>query len=533
MKTLKKQQHKKLLSYLPYALAALAVVFVLSGDVVANKHSNQSSVEIGLAEVSPRGVAGGYAVPASGSSNRPPVPGVITLIISPTAIQPGGKVTVSWKWSKATGLGLEHVTVERCKTPGSSVGNCKSWVSVLNLDGKKFGGGQTTFTCFGFLPCSNTIESGTSPKYDAEITSLTPGKYTYRATGRFSTGNQTSTAVLEVKGSIANLTSEGVGLSPESSLQNKTAVFAALIKNIGTIPTTRSFKTKFEYRWGTSEDWTALGTPSSSALANGVATVVTSNSLTLRKSGSLEVRACADSANVITESDESDNCGASSVFNMSTLFPGLVPLQVDRTTGVIGDRITFSGLILNAGNGASTPTSARFCIDNDKCATSATRSIGSPDIPKLPAGSVSKILTAKWTATSGNHILYFCVVEGSCLSLPVKITNINEPTTGENGVGGISGGISGGSALLPISLIAAQTSVRKGEFTMLTWDAGNATCTLGGTNGLSKQNLQGSGSVSSGTIAQKSVFTLTCVRNGNTVTAPPVTVNLIPEIKEI
>jgi hypothetical protein len=528
---IKQMKNKKLLSYLPYALAAIALVLVLSGDVVASRNSTQSSVEIGLAEVSPRGAAGGYAVPASGDSYRPPVPGSITLIMSPSAIEPGGKVTISWKWSKATGQGLEHVTVERCKTPGSTVSNCKSWVNVVNLDGKKFGGGQRNFTCFIFLPCFDTIESGTSPKYDAEITSLTPGKYTYRAIGRFSTGNQTSTAILEVKGSIANLTSEGVGLSPESTLANKTAVFAALIKNNGTIPTTRSFKTKFEYRWGSSGDWTVLGTPASSALANGVATVVISDRLTLRKNGSLEVRACADSANVITESDESDNCGTTSVFNMSTLFPGLVPLQVDKTTGITGARVTFSGLILNAGNGASNPTSARFCIDNDNCATNAARSIGSPDIPKLPAGSVSKILTAKWTATKGEHTLYFCVVEGSCLSLPFKVSDIATPDdindTGE-GVGGISE-----ANQMPISLTAAQKLVRKGEFTQLIWNAGNSTCSLKGTNGLSKQNLQGSGVVSSGTITQKSVFTLTCIRNGNTVTAPLVTINLVPEIKEI
>ncbi len=505
------------------------ILLVVSGDVVSGMHygENAQSVEIGLAELSPRGEAGGYAVPASGGSHTsaPPVPGVITLVMSPPEIKLGESAEISWKWSRATGLGLEHVSVERCKTPGSNTTNCSSWVNVLNIDGKKFGAGRTDFTCFLILTCHDVIEKGASPTYDAKIGSLTPGKYTYRAIGKFFTGDQTSSATIEVQGSIANLMSEGVGLTSESSLEDNTALFAAQIKNNGSASTKKSFTNTFEYRWGDDGGWIALGTPTSPVLMQGGAVVVTSNSVTLKKTGSLQVRVCADSKSAIPESDESDNCATPSVFNMSTLFPGLVPLQLERTSGDIGEKITFSGLILNAGSGASSPSSARFCIDNDECATSATGAIGSPAIPKLLAGDVSGTLSARWTASGGDHSLYFCVVEGACLSLPFTINDIDDTADAADtpGVG----------AQLSVSLTAADTLVRKGEFTELIWDAGNSTCVLVGTNGLSKQNLQGSGTVSSGIITQKSVFTLRCLRNGSMVTAPPVTINVVPEIKEI
>ncbi len=52
---------------------------------------------------------------------------------------------------------------------------------------------------------------------------------------------------------------------------------------------------------------------------------------------------------------------------------------------------------------------ARFCIDNANCLTSTTGRIGGADLDagKLGVGA-SKTVSAAWTATAGNHTIFFC-----------------------------------------------------------------------------------------------------------------------------
>ena len=83
-----------------------------------------------------------------------------------------------------------------------------------------------------------------------------------------------------------------------------------------------------------------------------------------------------------------------------------------------------------------------------------------------------------------------------------------------------------------ISLSAANSQVRAGNSTTLTWDGGNATsCSLTGTNGFSSTALSGS-EVSTGAIAQKTVFTLNCTRSSSSKQAT-VTVGVTPQVQEI
>jgi len=101
-----------------------------------------------------------------------------------------------------------------------------------------------------------------------------------------------------------------------------------------------------------------------------------------------------------------------------------------------GASVSFTGVVRNSGTSSAGASTARFCIDNASCLTSTTGRVGNDiSVSALNAGVSSGTLTSSsvWTATAGNHTLYFCadvggaVTESSesnnCSSLPFTITS--------------------------------------------------------------------------------------------------------------
>lgn len=265
----------------------------------------------------------------------------------------------------------------------------------------------------------------------------------------------------------------------------------------------------------------------------------------------------------------------------------LVPQGITRVgTLTAGDTQTFSTSIKNTGTLASLAGgTSRFCIDNANCNSNAAGSLGNITIPAVGIGIVSPVAPKNWVASAGNHTVHFCIVGGACSSLSFAVAAAPSPTsctldaltwnngtthsfynttsvpvgqdcdTGTNGSGQsydqpllctngvISGDLTGtyvyancdAEVIVQSDVLLASRDefVRAGESTILAWDGGNSTsCTLVGTNGLSQNNISGVGTVSTGAITQKSVFTLTCVL-GSESKIRSVTVNLVGVVKEI
>ncbi len=97
--------------------------------------------------------------------------------------------------------------------------------------------------------------------------------------------------------------------------------------------------------------------------------------------------------------------------------PDLIPVNLMRSPSgqiMTGQQVTFSANVRNQGDERSGGPWVRFCIDNANCLTSATGHVGvDPNIAPIAGGATSPAYARTWTATEGNHTLYFCVNTGN------------------------------------------------------------------------------------------------------------------------
>lgn len=266
---------------------------------------------------------------------------------------------------------------------------------------------------------------------------------------------------------------------------------ATVLNNSTTTATASGFTNLFQRATDASgTNATDIGTDTSPALAAS-ATDVTQLAYTFPSAGTWYVRVCADkssaaSTGTITESNETDNCGAWSQVTVSAAF--VLSCSVNPSSITAGQNVTWSATPANLGTYTWTPSEGGSAGGSG---ATLNRTYGS-------AGTYSMSVTAGGQTAS-------------CPQLSV-----------------------GGACSNPsISLEATPDRLTAGSTTTITWTASGiaGSCTVTGTNGYSSGPLTASSCGVTGstnqTVTTQTTFVITC--DGTTDTT---IVNVIPRYEE-
>ncbi len=158
--------------------------------------------------------------------------------------------------------------------------------------------------------------------------------------------------------------------------------------------------------------------PNIAPIAGGATSPVYARTWTATE-GSHTLYFCVNTGNPpVAETTRDNNCTSISFTVGSSLAAELTPFQLSYSpvTEEIteGDTLVFYGGLRNVGGSVQREIQARFCIDNRDCGSSTAGRVGS-DVTFNSIGSwtTAPLQTRTWTATEGNHTLYFCVNIGS------------------------------------------------------------------------------------------------------------------------
>jgi uncharacterized repeat protein (TIGR01451 family) len=185
---------------------------------------------------------------------------------------------------------------------------------------------------------------------------------------------------------------QNITLSPQNPTLDETVTITVTIKNQGDATAGTNYVTCYV-------DSIILQTQSVSALDAGLMATVTFTWQATE--GTHIIRAIADSSNIITETDETNNADT---YSVTTLAVDLIVQSItwSPTNPSSGDSIVFNIVIKNQGNTKSKNTNVNFYIDG------YTR--GTQDIAGInPGASLTK--TYSWTALDGQHELKAVVDE--------------------------------------------------------------------------------------------------------------------------
>lgn len=189
-----------------------------------------------------------------------------------------------------------------------------------------------------------------------------------------------------------------------------------------------------------------------------------------------------------------------------------------------GNTATFQGTVTNLGNNTvSAPFQNRFQVDiGNNGSYDFNLDVPSDSYVVPTSGSVTAI-SPPWTnLPAGTHAVRFCADLP-----PAGVGIVSEVNENNNCSGDLVFAV--GASPLTMSITASPTRVKKGNTSVITWDATNVTsCTVTGT-GLSSSGLSGSQSV---VINRDTTFTLACIRGGVTFKST-VNVRLVPSFEEI
>lgn len=152
---------------------------------------------------------------------------------------------------------------------------------------------------------------------------------------------------------------------------------------------------------------TTVGTVSTGALS-GSASRTISVSYTHPTAGTFYMRACADSGNAVTETNEANNCGAWTLISVSApvvLMPDLIAGSASAPGASRGSTVTVSAPIQNTGNAGAAASRAYYELTapSSKANTSGVVALNSI------AASGSQTASFSYTfSSSGNYAIRFC-----------------------------------------------------------------------------------------------------------------------------
>ncbi len=464
----------------------------------------------------------------------------------------------------------------------TSVDNQNGEVFKIRVESRGMPGRSVTDLKLRVRPAANLLLSSLSVGSWAETPWRSAGGGWSPATGvsELVAGAKPSMQVVVVNIPEPNLVVSGVALNSGSTIQGNAITMRGTVTNLGNLSTGVGYSYKFQYRWSSTDPWSDMGAATLVApLAAGAALNVVSNSFSPTRSGNLEVQLVVDPTGAVIESNEADNVIVGTPILISPpLTPNLVPQSAGLVSGtlVAGTLQTFTGTIKNTGTGPSSGSSARYCFNNSSCAINTTNAFATPFVSGLSAGGIANSVGGSWTpATAGSYTIFFCAVGGTCISTgPFTVTNPPPTSCNANGIpvannetktfynnacAFITSTCQSNSMVPPVPpeynqvvpcvppppvaqdevMFSVSTLfVRAGSQVELTWNGGNAdSCTVSGTNGFLSTGPKVGSAILSGPITQKTIFTASCQKGSGatqtTKTAPPLTINLIPNQIEI
>ncbi len=189
-----------------------------------------------------------------------------------------------------------------------------------------------------------------------------------------------------------DLTVTEISLSPNSPAMGDTVTATATVRNQGDAPCGASSLAGYA-------DGTLLATVAVGPLEAGQTTTV---AFAWRAAaGTHTIKAAADAAGAIAETDETNNART---FTLTTLAPDLTVTSVtwDPSGPSRDDIVVFSVVVRNLGNNRSQLTSVNFYIDGN--------SRGYQDVPGINPGAAATV-TYSWVALAGQHVIKATVDE--------------------------------------------------------------------------------------------------------------------------
>lgn len=347
------------------------------------------------------------------------------------------------------------------------------------------------------------ISAGSSALVSASHTFAAAGTYYMRACADTAStvdeSNESNncgawTAVTVASAVLTDLTAGAV--TPTSATAGAATSFSATVSNIGAASAGAS-ATRFQRATSAAGAGAAtISDVSTAAIAAG-GSLAKSASYTFSSAGTYYMRACADTASAVAESNEGNNCGAWTAVTVAAATPPSVSCTVSPSSITPGQSVTYNA---NPVGGASTPFT---------WVASDGASVGT-------ASTVTRTLSAPGTyamnvRASGTSVSY-------CPNVSVTADWCTAGTPN-------------------LTLTATPNRVRAGQSATLTWSATGvngegATCTVSGpgvswTSAVTTSPSCSASGTANTTISTQSTYTLTC--NG---VSESVTVNVIPSFQE-
>lgn len=285
-------------------------------------------------------------------------------------------------------------------------------------------------------------------------------------------------------------------ITPTTAIAGTSQTFSATVSNIGA-SVARASATRFQR--ATSAEGagaTTINDVTTPAITAG-GSIVRSASYTFTSAGTYYVRACADTATAVSESNEGNNCGAWTAITVTTAESPTVSCSVSATSVPPGGSVTYNA---NPAGGASAPFTWT-ASDGASVGTGATvtRTFSTP-------GTYAMNVRASGTSVS------YC---------PNVSVTANWCTAGTP----------------DLTITATPTRVRAGQQVTLAWSASgvngqNATCTVSGpgvswSSAVSASPQCSASGSANPSINTQSTYTLTCAGVSESTT-----VNVIPSFQE-
>lgn len=362
------------------------------------------------------------------------------------------------------------------------------------------GAGATTITD----TATAAINAGSSAVVSASHTFATAGTYYMRACADTAAAVDESnennncgawTAVTVASPpALTDLTAGGI--TPTSATAGTATSFSATVSNISAASAGAS-ATRFQRATSAAGAGAAtISDVATAAIAAG-GSIVKSASYTFSSAGTYYVRACADTASAVTESNEGNNCGAWTAVTVAAATPPSVSCTVSPSSITPGQSVTYSA---NPSGGASTPFTW-VASDGASVGTAATvtRTLSAPG---------TYAMNVRASGTSVSYCPNVSVTADWCTASTPNLT-----------------------------LTATPARVRAGQSSTLTWSATgvngeDATCTVSGpgvswTSAVTTSPSCSASGTANTTISTQSTYTLTCAGVSESVT-----VNVIPNFQE-
>lgn len=149
-------------------------------------------------------------------------------------------------------------------------------------------------------PCE--FDTTVAPHLTLDRTFDVPGIYPYRCKIHNFTG---TIEVVDPSGALPDLTVDSVSVETASTTAPNTQRITAVVRNLSGDAAADKSKVYFEYLYHGS--WISIGTPLTNPVAPGTSQQVTLLWNTTTKIGDFAVRATADGADTVAESDETNN----------------------------------------------------------------------------------------------------------------------------------------------------------------------------------------------------------------------------------